>query len=173
MLTKVRRTAQTVLDSNPEVLLGSPAPKYQTCPRWSADSALVRALGLSYSCAVQLLTRCVQISSSGYDINAILKWNLICVTQPWQCRKSSDAIVSEQVTNHAEPQDGCCPETLLYSMLWSLNDKIIYFSKQNKDIPLYLEKKCRVAANPALWEEIYALFFSGPMPSQGSHQGWF
>lgn len=39
---------------------------------------------------------------------------------------------------------------------------MINFSKQNKDIPLYLEKKCRVAANPALWEEIYALFFLAP-----------
>lgn len=31
MFTKVRRTAQTVLDSNPVFLLGSPALK-QTCP---------------------------------------------------------------------------------------------------------------------------------------------
>ena len=64
-----------------------------------------------------------------------------------------------------------------------LDDKMINFSKENKDTPLYLEKKCKVAANPELWKEICArcaqlgllemgiksqfLFLFGLMPSQG------
>lgn len=99
-----------------------------------------------------------------------------------------DAVVSEQVTNPAQLQDGCFPETLLCSMLWSFNDKMINFSKQNKDTPLYLENKCKVAAKPEVCKEICAhcaqisllemaikpqfLFLFGLMPSQGWHQGW-
>lgn len=156
------------------------------------DTLLLLPVDLDWVTSVQiwLLQYCVKIgvSCSGYSINAVLKWNPICVKQPWQRRYCGDAVVSEQVTNHAKPQDGCFPETLLCSMLRSLNDKMINFSKQNKDTPRYREKKCKVAAKPELWKEICAhctqlgllemaiksqfLFLFGLMPSQGWQQGW-
>lgn len=139
---------------------------------------------------IWLLECCVRIgvSCSGYGINAILKLNPICVKQLWQRKYCCDAVVSEQVTNHAETQDGCFPETLLCSMLWSLDDQMINFSKQNKGTPLHLEKKRKVAAKPEWLKEICVhcsqlgllemaiksrfLFLFFLAPSHGWHQGW-
>lgn len=41
-------------------------------------------------------------------------------------------------------------------MLGALDDNTVHLSKENKDIPLYLEKKCKVSVKSELWKEIHA-----------------
>lgn len=69
-----------------------------------------------------------------FTSNAVWRWNPTCVKQPWPCRYSTDAVVSEQAPNRAGLRDGGFPETLPCSVLGALDDSTINFSLANKDI---------------------------------------